>query len=409
MFNNDLWQEIFSTIRNNKLRTFLTGFSVAWGIFMLVILLGAGNGVINGSMNFFNSSLTNSLWIWGFRTSMEHDGFQEGRRIILTNEDYDIIGESIEGLDLVSSRYQLPTDGTISYNGNYGAFQVRTVYPDYKTIENIKVIEGRFVNITDINKMRKVVIISTSVRDFFFNDKEAIGKYIRVDGIPLLVVGVFEDIDTWDNNRCVYFPVTTAQKVFGVNEISTLAVTVRPGYDVEQTVVVEQKIREKLAKIHRFNPKDERAVHIYNSFENLQRTMDGMRAIKIAIWIIGIGTILAGIVGISNIMLIVIKERTKEIGIRKALGAKPASIVSMIIQESVLITSVSGFLGLFFGVLLLEVLSGKIDVRGFSHPEADIGIAISATVLLVVAGALAGLVPARRAANIKPIIALRDE
>lgn len=410
MFDVDIWQEILSTMRKNKLRTFLTGFSVSWGIFMLVILLGAGNGVINGSKKFFDSAMLNSFWIFGGETSKEYKGYKEGRRIQLTNEDYRLIKESVEGVELISSRYQVPIEGTLTYKGKYGPFEIRTVYPDYQQIENIKVVDGRFINKTDVNEIRKVVCISTSVKDYFFKDKNPIGEYILLSNIPLQIIGVFEDIDSWDNNRCVYFPVTTAQTVFGsTNDINMLSLTINPKYDVAQSKVIEAQIKRKLADLHKCDVNDERAINIGNNLENFQRSVDGVKAINIVIWIIGIGTIIAGIVGISNIMLIVVKERTKEIGIRKAIGAKPNSITSMIIQESILITTISGFGGLFVGVLLLEVISKFINAPGFSNPHADIGIALSAVFVLIIAGAFAGYVPARKAAKIKPIVALRDE
>lgn len=411
MFRVDIWQEILSTMRKNKLRTFLTGFSVSWGIFMLVLLLGAGNGFINGTKDFFDSAKLNSMWIFGGRTSMNYKGYKENRFIQLTNEDYDVVKKSIEGIELISSRYQVPIDGVLSYKGQYGTFEIRSVFPDYLEIENIKMIEGRFVNNMDIEKIRKVVTISTDVKKFFFKDKDPIGDYLYLKGIPLQIVGVFEDKDSWDNNKCVYFPVTTAQTVFGSsNNIWCLSLTYDPTYNIAQSQHLANVIRRKMASLHECHPKDERAIYIGNSFENYQRNLDGIKAINIVVWIIGIGTIIAGIVGISNIMLIVVKERTKEIGIRKAIGARPSSITGMIIQESVLITALSGFGGLMLGVLLLEFISKVLPpTPGFRNPEANIVIALSATFVLIIAGTLAGYFPARKASKIKPIVALRDE
>ncbi|MFC2138531.1 ABC transporter permease [Bacteroidota bacterium] len=411
MFKIDVWQEIFATMRKNKLRSFLTGFSVSWGIFMLVLLLGAGNGFINGTKAFFDSAKLNSMWIFGNRTSMPYKGYKENRRVQLTNEDYYLIKEAVEEVDLISSRYQIPYQGPLSRNGKYGTFEIRTVFPDYLEIENIKMMEGRFINNMDIEQNRKITVISTDVQEFFFKDENPIGEYIRFAGIPLQIVGVFEDKDSWDNNKCIYFPVSTAQTVFGsTNDIWTLSLTIHPDITVEQSKIVAQQIRRKLAKLHDVHPKDERGIYIGNSLENYKRQLDGIKAINIVVWIIGIGTIIAGIVGISNIMLIVVKERTKEIGVRKAIGARPSSITGMIIQESILITTISGFGGLMGGVLLLELINKVLpDFRGFKNPEADITIALSAVVVLIIAGTFAGYIPAKKASKIKPIVALRDE
>ncbi len=412
MFKVDVWQEIFATMRKNKLRSFLTGFSVSWGIFMLVLLLGAGNGFINGTKDFFASAKLNSMWIFGNRTSMPYKGYKENRRIQLTNEDYDLIKKSVEEVDLISSRYHMPYQGPLVYNGKYGTFEIRTVFPDYQEIENITMIDGRYVNNMDIEQNRKITVISTDVQEFFFNkDQNPIGEYIKFAGIPLKIIGVFEDKDSWDNNKCIYIPVTTAQTVYGgTKDINILSLTIHPDISVEQSKIVASQIRRKLAKLHDVHPKDERGIYIGNSLENYKRQLDGIKAINIVVWIIGIGTIIAGIVGISNIMLIVVKERTKEIGVRKAIGAKPSSIIGMIIQESVLITAISGLGGLMGGVLTLEAINKFLPaMRGFKNPEADIKIAISATIVLIIAGTLAGYFPAKRASKIKPIVALRDE
>ena len=407
----DRWEEVFSTIRKNKLRTFLTGFSVAWGIFMLIILLGSGHGLENGVRDQFRSSATNTLWIWGGQTSKPYKGLQPGRRIEFENKDYEHIKNNVTGVDLISGRLNLWGDNTISYKNNYGNFDIRTIHPDYKSIEKVNILEGRFINNFDIQKSLKVVSIGIQVRDALFkNGVEAMGKYINVRGIPFKVIGVFEDDDGRQNNqRTVYMPVTTGQKVFyGRDRLQTLAATVGAA-SVEESKLIEEEIRDDMATMKKFDKTDENAMFIWNSVEEFKQFMDLFAAIRLFIWIIGIGTIIAGIVGVSNIMMIAVKERTKEIGIRKSMGATPASIILLIMQESVFITTLAGYIGLVIGVGLLELVSPHIETEFFRNPEANLGIAISATMLLIIAGMVAGYVPARRAASIKPVDALRDE
>ena len=411
MFDIDKWQEIFSTLRKNKLRSFLTAFSVAWGIFMLIILLGSGNGLENAMRKNFSSSMINSMWISGRQTSESYKGLKPGRRIQLTNEDYKLIKQNIREVELISSRYHMPGNNYVAYRDKSANFDIRTVYPDYQPIENIKIVEGRFVNNIDIGQKRKVAVISTDVKKELFKNNNAIGKYVTVNGFSVKVVGIFEDIDDWDNNRCVYLPVTTAQLLYGGNNnISRLAVTVPVSSSLKESEQIEKKIRTQLAKIHSFDPEDERAVRIGNSLEDLNMFMNLFNSIRFFVWVIGIMTIIAGIVGVSNIMTIVVKERTKEIGIRKAIGAKPGSIIGLILQESIFITSMAGFFGLLLGTGLLELARRYIPENEFFYnPEADIRIAVGATLLLIIAGLLAGFYPSRRAAKIKPIVALRDE
>lgn len=412
MFDLDKFEEIFSTIKKNKLRTFLTGFSVAWGIFMLIILLGSGQGLENGFENQFSSSAKNAIWMWSGQTSMPYKGMNSGRDIRLTNDDYSLIRDQIGGVEDISARYNMWNITSISYKNEYGSFDVRNVHPDYSEIEKIKMVEGRFVNHTDIDKFRKVAIISTVVQDELFKneDKKAMGKYVQINGVPFQVVGIYEDKDNReDNMRVIYLPVSTAQKVFtGGNRVHQISLTI-DAETVEESKAIEDNIRKKMASIHSFDENDKRAVGMWNSFESYMETMNITKGIRLFIWIIGIGTIVAGVVGVSNIMMIVVKERTREIGIRKALGATPMSIISLIMTESVLITTIAGYIGLVLGISLLELAGKNIDSDFFSRPEADFGVAISATILLIVSGALAGFFPARKATAIKPIDALRDE
>jgi putative ABC transport system permease protein len=406
----DRWEEIFSTIRKNKLRTFLTGFSVAWGVFMLIILLGSGTGLENGVRDQFKSSAVNTLWVWGGETSKAYKGLKPGRDITFENKDYDDIRKNVDGIGHIAGRTFVWRNNTISYKNEYGNFDIRCVHPDYGIIEKVTVLEGRFINHNDIKKHSKVTTISKDVESSLFKKEKAIGKYINVNGIPFKVVGIYEDIDGRDDNqRVIYLPLTTAQRVFmSDDEVGTIAVTVGSS-DIAESERMEKEIRELIARNHRFDVEDENAMFIWNGVQEFKRFLDLFASIRLFVWVIGIGTIIAGIVGVSNIMMIAVKERTKEIGIRKSLGATPNSIITLIIQESIFITALAGYIGMVIGVGVLELVSPHIQSEFFRNPEANIQVAISATFLLIISGVIAGYVPARRAAAIKPVEALRDE
>jgi putative ABC transport system permease protein len=411
MFDLDKWQEIFATIKKNKLRTVLTGFSVAWGIFMLIILLGSGKGLENGFEKQFAQTAKNAVWIWSGRTSIAHNGMNPGRPIRFTNDDYENLKNNIAEREYISGRFNIWWGNQITYKNEIHSFGIRNVHPEFKYIENLEMTEGRFINELDVRNNRKIAVLSTLVRDILFKQEaeDALGKYILVNGIPFQVVGFFTDESQNENNmRLIYVPISTAQMVFsGGNRLHEISLTIDVN-TIEEAKEAERNIRSRLAAVHNFNVDDKRAVGSWNTFESYMQMQTVFKGIRLFVWIIGIGTIIAGIVGISNIMVIVVKERTKEIGIRKALGATPMSVVSLILFESVLITTFAGYIGLVLGVGLLELLSG-ISSDFFTNPSADFRIAVSATVILILAGALAGFVPARRAAKIKPIEALRDE
>ena len=411
MFDLDKWQEIFHTIRKNKLRTFLTGFSVAWGIFMLMILLGSGNGLENGVKSEFQGDAVNRLWITQGQTTLPYKGMKPGRRIQFTNEDYESAKNNVDGIEYISGRFNIFQNTTVSYENEYGTYDIVCCHPDYGYVENLEVTNGRFLNDLDINDSRKSTAIGRIVKEALFKDEPAVGKYIKVSGVPFKVVGVFSDIGGERDERRVYLPVSTAQVVFNNgNRITNFNMTTQEGTVEESRRMVDQ-IRKDLSARHNFDPEDLRAVNIFNNVEQYKQFLDLFAAIRLFIWIIGTGTIIAGIVGVSNIMMIVVKERTKEIGVRKALGATPFSIISLILQESVLITAFAGYVGLMLGVGLMELISPIFENSDtfFKNPGVDLKVAISATVLLVVAGAVAGFIPARKAASIKPIEALRDE
>jgi len=405
----DKWQEIMDTISKNKLRTFLTGFSVAWGIFMLIVLLGSGQGLSNGVQYQFRDDATNSMWIRSGQTSLPHKGLQPGRRIQFTNEDFDEIQRTVEGVEHITSRFYIGGATNVSYGKEHGSFDVRAVHPGHKFLENTIVTDGRFLNEHDLTEHRKTAAIGQLVEQALFKGRSGIGEYIKINGIAFKVVGTFEDIGGESEMEKIYLPITTAQRTFnGSNRVHQIMLTTGTA-SLEQTQAMSQEINRKLAQRHNFSLEDRRAVFIANINEAFARVMNLMTGIRLFVWLIGIGTILAGVVGVSNIMMIVVRERTKEIGVRKALGATPWSIVSLILQESIFITAVAGYIGLVLGVLVLELVSGQLNADFFRNPEVDLGIAIYATLLLVVAGTVAGMFPAVKAAKVRPIEALRDE
>ena len=410
MFDLDKWQEIFSTIRKNKLRTFLTGFSVAWGILMLIILLGAGEGLQHGTENQFKGDALNSVWVIPGKTSIPYAGYNAEREIKLRNEDFEDIKNNIRGIENLSARKYLNGITRISYQDKTGSFGVLGCLPDEKAAEQIEILGGRFINEQDIKEKRKVACLGRDMKIELFGEKNPQGEYININGIPFLVIGFYMDEGGDRDVRRTWIPLTTHQMVFGnPNYVDRLAMTTGDATIDEANIIVDQ-IRSRLASRLEFDPSDEKAVFIRNRAEFYQKFASLFAGIKMFIWFIGFGTICAGIVGVSNIMMIVVKERTKEIGIRKALGASSASIIGLIMQESIFITTIAGYIGLTLGVLLLEWSGSLISGSDyFSNPEVDIQVAINATLLLVITGSLAGLFPALRAANIQPVNALRED
>ena len=409
MFDIDKWQEIYSTIQKNKLRTILTGFSVFWGIFMLIILLGAGNGLQNGIEHNFKQDAVNTIWIRSGQTSKPYKGLQPGREIRFTNEDYDLVKNTVFGVDKIASRYFLWQTNTISYKNEFGSFDIFCTHPDYLYIENAEMIQGRYINDLDMQKFRKSVVIGLPVKNVLFkNGKDPIDEYIRINDVPFKVVGVFREENDRDQQR-IYIPISTAQRIFnGSNRIHNM--TVATDVSVAESEKMIEEIKNKLASKHRFARDDDRAVFMFNTLKEYSKFLGLFKGIRLFVSIIGAFTIIAGVVGVSNIMIIVVKERTKEIGIRKAIGATPSSIIGLILMEAIVITSVAGYLGLLAGVGLLEFLTSSLPHNDFfKNPEVNFQVAMIATLVLVVAGTLAGFVPALRAARIRPVIALRDE
>ncbi len=408
MFEKDNWQEIFLTISKNKLRTTLTAISVAWGIFILIVLLGAGHGLHNGAQAQFGNDARNSLNIEGGETSIAYKGIKPGRKIQLTNEDYKLINDKIDFIENKSAVFKGHDTRNLTYKNRHAGFIVRPVFPEHCILENAKLVSGRFINKIDIDEYRKVCAIGLPVKQELFKNEDPINKFIDAEGVQFKVVGVFNDLGNGDNTR-IYIPISTAQRAFnGKNNIGLIWLSLK-SEGAEKSAMLADEIRQLMAQRHNFSPDDFNAIRVENWGEEYGRIMSMLEGINIFIWIIGVFTLIAGIVGVSNIMMIIVKERTKEIGIRKAIGATPSSIVMQIIMEAVFITAVAGYVGLVLGVGILELVN-KIGINSefFRNPDVNFPVAISATVLIIISGAVAGLIPSIRAARVEPVIALRD-
>ena len=410
MLDLDTWQEIFDTIRANKLRSFLTGFSVAWGIFMLIVLLGSGVGLGNGVEYQFRDDAVNSIWVRPGQTSIPYKGLQPGRNVQLTNEDHEDIHTGVNGVEHITSRFYIGGSVRVRYRDETGSFDVRAVHPDHLHLEKTIVTEGRFLNPLDIREYRKVAVIGTKVKQALFKDEPALGKQLEINGVAFQVVGLFRDEGAEREMEKIYLPISTSQRAFGGgNRISQIMMTTGKA-PLEDTATMAKEIHRRVATHHTFSVDDPRAVEVSNNNEQFARFLGVIQGIRLFVWVVGLGTLLAGIVGVSNIMLITVRERTREIGIRKALGATPRSIVLLIVQESILITSVAGYVGLLLGIAVLEIASRSLPSNGFFlNPEVDLAVALEAMLLLIAAGLIAGFIPARRAAAVRPVEALRNE
>ena len=410
MLDVDTWQEILDTIRMNKLRSCLTGFSVAWGIFMLIVLLGSGQGLAHGVEYQFRDDAVNSIWVYPGQTSVPYKGLQPGRGVQFTNQDHDEIRSDVDGVEHITSRFYIGGSLSVRYRDETATFDVRSVHPGHQYLEKTIITEGRFLNDPDIRESRKVAVIGERVKEALFKKEPALGKTIEINGVAFKVVGLFTDEGGENELEKIYLPISTAQRAFGGgNRVGQIMMTTGEA-PLPRTQAMSKEIGKLLATRHTFSPQDPRAVFVRNNNEEFRKFTNLLTGIRLFVWVVGIGTILAGVVGVSNIMMITVRERTREIGVRKALGATPFSIVSLILQESVLITSVAGYFGLVLGIAVLELASKSLPRDGFFlRPEVDLRAAIEATILLIVAGAFAGFVPARRAAAVKPVEALRNE
>lgn len=404
----DALQEIFATLQRNRLRTALTGLSVAWGMLMLVVLLGAGRGLEKGAAYEFRDDAVNSLWLYAGKTSMPYAGRGPGRDVKLMNDDYDFLSRNIPQIDHITARFYLWGEFTVNYGSKHSSFDIRGVHPGHQYLEKTIISSGRFLNDADLAERRKVCVIGSKVAEFLFGKESPIGVHLNIRGLSYQVVGVFEDIGGEAELRKIYMPVTTAQLIYHQpGRVHQLMFTIGDA-TVEQSKALSDRITQLMSERHGFSPKDRRAFRVQNNVAEFQRVNSVFVWIRVFVWIVGTGTLLAGMVGVSNIMLISVKERTREIGIRKALGATPLSIVSLIIGEAVIVTGTAGYCGLIAGIGVVELAARYVkNVTYLRQPDVDLRIALTATAILIFCGALAGFFPAWHAAKVHPIEALR--
>lgn len=409
----ELLLEIWTSVSRNKLRTVLTGFSVAWGIFMLVILLGSGNGLKNGVFSNFGSYATNSIDIYGGHTSKPYMGYDKDRRIRLRNSDLDILLNEFPEVTEVAAKSWF-SGKTASYGNQYATLSLNGVLPKIAQISGVEMHSGRFINDADIRTYRKAIVIDESLQRQLFKGADPLGKEIKLGNSTFTVVGVHKS-DAMRNEALCYIPLSTAQLIFLANEpvVNNAVLIVEGVDDSEQMEVFQKRIVRRLATEHNYAPDDESALWINNRIEQFKNMRVVFGGINSFVWIIGIGTLLAGVVGVSNIMLVTVSERTAEFGIRKALGASPVSIIRLILLEAVIITAAFGYIGMVLGVGVMEGFNLWLSTQAtegptiFLNPTLNLSVAVSATVVLIVAGLIAGYVPAYRAAQLKTIDALR--
>lgn len=417
----DLWIEIYATIKRNKLRTFLTGFAVAWGIFMLIVLLGAGNGIIHAFEQNSSERALNSIRIYPGWTTKSYDGLKEGRRVRLDNKDLSSTERSFPENVISAGATLRQSNINISFGQEYINVSLMGVYPNYTEVETVKTADGRFINHNDLKERRKVIILHKKSAEILFNKTHTnpLGQFVNANGVAYQVVGIYNDQGDQGSSDA-YIPFSTLQTIYNKGDkLNNIIFTTKNLNSIEGNDAFEAEYRKVLAANHRFDPTDNSAIWIWNRMTSFMKTQNAMGILRTAIWVIGIFTLLSGIVGVSNIMLITVKERTREFGIRKALGARPISILWLIIVESVAITTFFGYIGMVAGIGVTEwmnsafgsqtVDAGMFQARMFSDPTVDLQIAIQATLTLIIAGTLAGFFPAKKAVSIRPIEALRAD
>ena len=410
MFDLDRWREIFQSINKNKLRSIMSGFTVAFAILLFTLLFGVVSGLKNTFEGAFVDNAVNSMFIRVWKTTKPFNGLQSGRRIQLKNPDYNYIAEKYDSkIDLMTAR--IFKNFSISYKNKQDNYSITAVHPDHQFLEKTIITEGRYINQLDINESSKVIVIGRLVKSDLFGEKPALGKRVNVGGISYKVIGIFSDDGGDNEERISYIPVTTAQKLYGNNDyLNQIRIGYNEDLNLDEAIafgkLVERDMRSKL-DIH---PDDQSALSVRNMAEVSKGVDVFMIALFFIVIFIGSGTLIAGIIGISNIMIFVIKERTKEFGIRKALGAKPSSIVGMVVQESVLITTIAGYLGLTLGTYVLSLIGNSLEKDYFiKDPSVSQGLVVGATFVLIISGLIAALVPARKASQIKPVVALRAD
>ncbi len=410
MFDLDRWREIFQSINKNKLRSVMSGFTVAFAILLFTLLFGIVSGLKNTFEGAFVDNAVNSMIVRVWKTTKPFKGLQSGRRIQLKNPDYKYLEDKYDSkIDLMTAR--IFKNFSISYDNKQDNYSVTAVHPDHQFLEKTIIDEGRYINQLDINESSKVIVIGRLIKSDLFGEKPALGKRVNVGGISYKVIGIFSDDGGDNEERVAYIPVTTAQKLYGNNDyLNQIRIGYNQDLNLDEAIafgkLVERDMRGKL-DIH---PDDQSALSVRNMAEVSKGVDVFMIALFFIVVFIGSGTLIAGIIGISNIMIFVIKERTKEFGIRKALGAKPSSIVGMVVQESVLITTIAGYLGLTLGTYILSLIGNNLEKDYFiKDPSVSQGLVIGATIVLIISGLIAALVPARKASQIKPVVALRAD
>jgi len=409
MFNRDRWTEIFETIGKNKLRTFLSGFTVSLGIFIFIILFGLGNGLKNTFQEFFLDDASNAIFLYPGKTSKPYKGFKANRRIEFRNNDLIDIKENFSFyLEHLTPR--ITRNAVTRYKNQSNNYSTRAVAPGHQFVEKTILMKGRYINQSDISRKTKVAVIGRMVAKDLFKSEEAIGKYINLGSSAFKVVGIFQDEGGDNEERNIYIPFTTRQLIEKSNDkVDQIILTYRKELGYLGAMGLENGLKKYFKEKKSVSPEDPNGFYIRNIADDLRETQQFAVVLQLIVSFVGLGTLIAGIIGISNIMVFVVKERTKELGIRKALGATPNSVIKMVLQESVFITIISGYLGLIFGVLVLENIGVKLDKYFIKNPFIEISTALMATVVLIIFGAIAGYIPAKRASSIKPIIALRDE
>ena len=410
MFDLDRWREIFQSINKNKLRSIMSGFTVAFAILLFTLLFGVVSGLKNTFEGAFVDNAVNSMIVRVWKTTKPFNGLQSGRRIQLKNPDYNYIAEKYDSkIDLMTAR--IFKNFSISHKNKQDNYSITAVHPDHQFLEKTIITEGRYINQLDIKESSKVIVIGRLVKSDLFGEKPALGKRVNVGGISYKVIGIFSDDGGDNEERISYIPVTTAQKLYGNNDyLNQIRIGYNEDLNLDEAIafgkLVERDMRSKL-DIH---PDDQSALSVRNMAEVSKGVDVFMIALFFIVIFIGSGTLIAGIIGISNIMIFVIKERTKEFGIRKALGAKPSSIVGMVVQESVLITTIAGYLGLTLGTYVLSLIGNSLEKDYFiKDPSVSQGLVVGATFVLIISGLIAALVPARKASQIKPVVALRAD
>ena len=409
MFSRDRWQEIFDTIRKNKLRTFLSGFTVALGIFIFIILFGFGNGLKNQFKEFFLDDANNTITLFAGKTSMPYQGFKSNRRIEFDNSDLADIKENFPFfLEYITPR--ISRSASVKYKNEFDNYSTRGVGPAHQFAEKTIMMKGRYINEKDIENKTKYAVIGRLVAQDLFNQGDALGQFIEIGNSVFKVIGIFQDDGGDREERYIYIPYTTRQLLEKSNDkVDQIVLAFKPQLGHLGSLVFERKLREFLKKKKSIAPKDPNGIFFRNRADILKQNQQFANVLQLIVTFVGLGTLIAGIIGISNIMVFVVKERTKELGIRKALGATPKSVIQMILQESVFITTISGYVGLFIGIFVLKSIGVSLQDYFIKDPYIDTTTALFATIILILFGGIAGYIPAKRAARIKPIVALRDE